>query len=593
MKMVKNGVKKANPVVRTIKLLGAKKKETVFLLLLVIVSAVSDITVPIIAQRLFDRLFQFLKIGGAPPLSVLIYSAAGILLATVLGRILRSLYGYYLFKTVTQLEDGLRRNVFEKYLRLHVLFHHGASSGQIIGRMERGATAIYTILHDIFGQNLLPPLITFIAVMALLLYMNFWIALVVFIPLPVYLLSVKRLTEKIYQIEKLANDAYEAVSRESYDVAANVLTVKKFFQETAETAHQAKLLKEFRNVQYSAERLWGIMENVQNAVATLSQISIIMVAGFFAFKGISTPGEFLLYWTLHGMVYSPIAQLSHLFPRLRRNIARVERLYGILDEPVLVTDRADALILPPHKKSVEFKDVWFRYSEKRRWVLKNVNINIPVGSTVALIGRSGSGKTTFINLLLRSFDPERGVVLIDGLDIRGVKRESLLGQIAVVPQEVDLFSRTIFENIAYGKPEVEKEAVVEAAKTALAHDFIMNSENGYDTLVGERGIKLSGGERQRVGIARAVLRDPTILILDEATSHLDTESERLIAQATDALIKDRTTFIIAHRLSTIIKADIIVVFKGGEIEASGKHEELLKKSPTYQRLYSMQFGQDR
>ena len=165
-----------------------------------------------------------------------------------------------------------------------------------------------------------------------------------------------------------------------------------------------------------------------------------------------------------------------------------------------------------------------------------------------------------------------------------------MSQIAVVPQEVDLFSRTIFENIAYGKREVDKEDVIRAAKTALSHDFIVNTEHGYDTLVGERGIKLSGGERQRIGIARAILRDPSILILDEATSHLDTESERLIAKATDALIKDRTTFIVAHRLSTILGADMILVFRGGELEAMGKHEELLKKSPTYQKLYSMQFS---
>ena len=207
------------------------------------------------------------------------------------------------------------------------------------------------------------------------------------------------------------------------------------------------------------------------------------------------------------------------------------------------------------------------------------------------MGRSGSGKTTFINLLLRSFDPDEGTVLIDGRDLRDVTRESLLSQVAVVPQEVDLFSRSIFENIAYGKPEVTREQVMQAAKTALAHDFIMNTEQGYDTVVGERGIKLSGGERQRVGIARALLRDPQILILDEATSHLDTESEQLIAQATDALIKDRTTIIIAHRLSTILKADKILVFKRGEIEAAGTHEELLKISPTYQRLYSLQFAQ--
>ena len=184
------------------------------------------------------------------------------------------------------------------------------------------------------------------------------------------------------------------------------------------------------------------------------------------------------------------------------------------------------------------------------------------------------------------------VILIDGKDSNAISLKSLRDQIAVVPQEVDLFSRTIFENIAYGKPEANKEEVMLAAKTALAHDFITRAERGYDTLVGERGIKLSGGERQRIGIARAVLRDPRILILDEATSHLDTESEKLIAKATDTLIQSRTTFIIAHRLSTVLGADRILVFNNGEIEAEGKHEELLEKSPTYRRLYSLQFSKE-
>ena len=586
-------MKKGSSIIRTISLLKTRRKEVGFLFLLVIFSTGFDITVPIISQRLIDKLIQFFKNGGGAPARILVFSAVGILVATVLSRIFRSVYDYNLFKTVTKIEDELRRRVFEKYLRLHVLFHHGSSSGQIIGRIERGAIAVYTILHDIIGYNLLPPLVAFVAVFVTLLYMNHWIALTVFLPLPIYLFSVKSITEKIYEVDKQANDKYEAVSKESYDVAANILTVKKFFQEEAETLNQARLLKEYRVVQYSGERLWSIIENVQTFIATISRIAIILVAGFFVISGRSTVGEFVLYITLHGMAYAPMAQLSHLFPRLRRNIARVERLYAVLDEKILVYDKTGAAVLGPHKNSIEFKDVWFRYSEKRRWALQNVNMNIPAGSTVALVGRSGSGKTTFVNLLLRSYDPEKGAILIDGRDLRDVTREGLLNQIAVVPQEVDLFSRTIFENIAYGKPEVSKEPVVEAAKTALAHDFIMNTEQGYDTLVGERGIKLSGGERQRIGIARAVLRDPSILILDEATSHLDTESERLIAQATDALIKDRTTFIIAHRLSTIIKADTIVVFKGGEIEASGKHEELLKKSPTYQKLYSMQFGQNR
>lgn len=580
----------SGPVFRILALLKSHQREVAFLSLLIILSTGFDIAVPFISQHLIDKLIQFFKSGGNAPLMVLIVSSGGILLATVLSHFIKSMYDYRIFTMVTQIEDGLRHAIFEKYLRLHVLFHHGSSSGQIIGRIERGTSSVYTILHDIFGQNLLPPLIVFVGVLSTLAFKNVWIALAVLLPLPIYVISVKKITEKIYEIEKKANEQFEAVSKEAYDVASNVLTVKKFYQEHAETEHQVLLQRSARLTQYGSERLWKIIENLQTLIATIGRIGVILTAGIFTLKGQSTIGEFVLYITLQNMAYSPLSRLSITFPRLRRNTARVERLFGVYDEKILVTDKPNAPSLPMHRQSIEFKNVSFRYGEGRRWALKKVNVTIPAGSTVALVGRSGSGKTTFINLLLRSFDPQEGAILIDGHDIREVQHETLLNQIAVVPQEVDLFSRTILENIAYGKPKVAREEVLRAAQTALAHDFIINTENGYDTLVGERGIRLSGGERQRVGIARAVLRDPKILILDEATSHLDTESERLISEATNALIKNRTTIIIAHRLSTILKADKILVFRGGEIEASGRHEELLKVSPTYQRLYSLQFS---
>ncbi len=344
------------------------------------------------------------------------------------------------------------------------------------------------------------------------------------------------------------------------------------------------------------------METTQTVIATVGRISVILLGGYFVVIGQSTIGEFVLFITLQNMAYSPLAQLSNVFPRLRRNLSRAERIFGILDEPLHVTDTSSAKELPPLAKDVVFANVSFRYGPERQWALRNISLTIPAGKTVALVGRSGSGKTTFINLLLRSFDPTEGGIAIDGHDLRDVTQESLHRQIAVVPQEVDLFSRTIGDNIAYGYGTLHphtsqgvgagpsRDAIVTAAKTALAHDFILKTEKGYDTLVGERGIKLSGGERQRIGIARAVFRDPRILILDEATSHLDTESERLIREATDTLVKGRTSFIIAHRLSTVLHADNILVFAHGEMEAMGTHEELLAKSPTYKRLYDLQFS---
>lgn len=606
-------MQKENPTLRILKLLKTEKKSVVFLLVLIIIAAGFDISVPFISQRLIDTLISYFKQASSPPLKVLFFSAGGILIATLLNRIMQSIYNYSIFTKVTKIEDNIKHAAFEKYLRLHALFHHGSSGGQIIGRMERGASAIYIIIHDVFGHNLVPPLVVYLGVLGSLAFKNLWMALAVFLPLPIYIIAVQKISKRIYEIEKAANEKFENVAKEAYDVAGNVLTVKKFSQENVETENQIKLQREARETQYQAEKLWVIIENIQTFIATLGRISVIILGGFLVIKNESTIGEFVLYVTLQNMAYAPLAQLSVVLPRLRRNISRAERLFTLLDEPIKINDKPNALTLAPHTKNIEFKNVWFKYSEKRphfapsssktteerskatrseNWAIKNLNVVIPYGKTIALVGRSGSGKTTIANMLLRSYDPNEGAILIDGIDIRDVTKKSLRDQIAVVPQEVDLFSRTIAQNIAYGQPNLSKEKIELAANMALAHEFIMKLDNGYETAVGERGIKLSGGERQRIGIARAILRDPRILIMDEATSHLDTESEKIIQKATQNLIKGRTSIIIAHRLSTILNADMIMVFDKGELESYGTHEELLQKSPTYQRLYNLQFSRE-
>ncbi|MEK7169331.1 MAG: ABC transporter ATP-binding protein [Patescibacteria group bacterium] len=582
--------KKPSAIRRVIALVKDRKKSVIFLFWLVVVSQASNISVPFISRFLIDTLTGFLRNGGVLPWNIIIYSALGILVATLVTSVIQSSYNYHLFKLVTDLEDRASNAAFEKYLQLHALFHHGSSSGQIIGRIERGRNAIYSILNDVIGQNLLPPLVIFIGSFTALLYENVWIALAVLVPFPIYLLVTRKLSNRIYEIEQQANNAFEDVSKEMYDVAGNVLTVKKFSQEIVETEKERILMYKAREIQYGAERLWQVIENTQTAIATTGRMAVLLLSAWFVLNGTATIGEFVLYITLQNMAYQPLSQLSVIFPKLRRQATRAGRLFSILDEPNAIKDKLNAIELAPLQKQIEFKNVSFGYHNDKRWALKDINLIFPAGKTIALVGRSGSGKTTFINLLLRSFDPQKGKITIDGNDIRDVTQESLRRQIAVVPQEVDLFSRTIIENIAYGKSDVNKEQVENAAKTALAHDFILKLDKGYKTVVGERGIKLSGGERQRVGIARAVLRDPSILIFDEATSHLDTESERLITKAANALIKNRTSFIIAHRLSTILHADIIIVFKENKVEMTGKHKELLKKSPTYKRLYNLQFN---
>src|SRR3989338_2647007 len=393
---------KKTPVFRILDLLKTRMRAVLFLLVLSVIAAGFDITVPFISQRLIDALITFFKNGGAPPFQILIGSAVAILVATVLNSIATSTYNYYSFKLATSTEDTLRHRVFEKYLRLHALFHHGSSSGQIIGRLDRGVQAVYAIIYDIFGQNLLPPLIIFIGILVSLVFKNPLIALIVFLPLPIYLFTSQRLTRRIYEIEKRAHDQFEIVGKESYDVASNVLTVKKFSQEAAEVAHQTILQKEAREIQYGGERLWSLIEVIQTSIAMIGRISVTLIGGFLVLTGRSTVGEFVLYVTLQNMAYHPISRLSILRSEERRNTARAERLFDVLDEPVKILDKPEAAVLSPFSRAIEFRDVWFQYSAERSWTLKNINVTIPANTTVALVGRSGSGKTTFINLLLRS-----------------------------------------------------------------------------------------------------------------------------------------------------------------------------------------------
>ena len=554
---------------------------------LVILAAALDIAVPFLSQHLIDRVIRTLRTPQPEGYTWLIAAAGAIFLATALTRLIRSLYNYRLFRTAAAVEDEVKSAAFANLLSLDSNYQKTLNTGEVVASLDRGGTAVFVILYEILGQNLVPPLIVFLGVVGSLLARNAWIAAAVVLPLPVYILVVSRFKMGLEQLEKDTGDAFTAVTKESFDIAANAALVKKFSQEEQEAALQRKLLRDARSRQFHAERVWALVENIQSCISTLGRVIVICAGGFLVVTRRCTVGDYVLFIALQDMVYGPVSQLSVILPKLRRNLSRCERLFEILDQRSAMPDLPAARELEPLGHSVEFRDVSFRYPGADRWTLRHVNLKIPAGSTVALIGKSGAGKSTLVNLLQRTFDPQQGSILIDGVDIRTVTQRSLRKQIAVVPQEVDLFSRTINENIAYGSPDADSREVEYAARIAQAHDFILRCGQGYQTRVGERGLSLSGGERQRIGIARAILRDSKILILDEATSHLDNESETLIQNATGELVTGRTSFIIAHRLSTIQNADMVVVFTEGGIEAVGRHEELWDNSPTYRRLYSL------
>ncbi len=572
---------------KVLALLNGHRRTVAALSLLVCVTAALDVAVPFITRGVIDGVVRSLQSAKIDSLRSLLLAAGAILGITVLTRLLRSVYNYRLFRVMSRAEDEVKNAAFANFLSLDTEYHGGVNTGEVIGALDRGGTASFVILYEIFGQNLLPPTLVLLGVLTALLMKNVWIAAIVFLPLPAYAITVGRLSGRMHRLEYLISHAFERVTKESFDIASNVRVVKKFSRERQEARTQRDLLYRARHHHYQGERLWAFIENVQSLFSTAGRVGVIAFGGFLVLTRRCSVGEYVLFIAMQDMVYGPISQLSIILPKLRRNLSRAERMFEILEQGRNVCDVPNAKRLTGPGRSVKFCNLSFKYAGAEQWTLRDVNFEIPAGSTVALIGPSGSGKSTLMNLLQRLYDPQAGRVLIDGEDIRLMSQSSLREQISVVPQEVELFSRSILENIGYGKDEVERPAVESAARTAQAHEFIVRCEKGYDTQVGERGMRLSGGERQRLGIARAVVRDPKILILDEATSHLDNESERLIQVAMEEITEGRTCFIIAHRLSTVRKADIVVVFNNNTIEAVGTHDELWHSSPTYRKLHGI------
>lgn len=372
------------------------------------------------------------------------------------------------------------------------------------------------------------------------------------------------------------------------DNLSGIRVIKGFAREEHELGRFRDKSDENRRLNIKIARIHALFSPAIGTVTRLGSLFVLLYGGLKVLNGEMTAGMFVTFPIYIGMLYGPIMGISRFFTSIIRALASVERVFEVLETEPEVADKEDAIELPAIRGEVEFRDVCFSYTEEIE-VLTDVSLKAAPGQMVAFVGPSGAGKTTAVNLVPRFYDPTKGDIFIDGHNLRDIKQESLRKQMGIVLQEPFLFNDTIKASIAYGKLGATDEEIIEAAKAANAHDFIQQLSEGYDTVVGERGVKLSGGQRQRISIARAILADSRILILDEATSSVDTETEMLIQDAIQRLVKDRTTFVIAHRLSTIHNADLIAVLDGGHVVEMGTHDELLANDGLYRRLHKAQF----
>jgi subfamily B ATP-binding cassette protein MsbA len=353
----------------------------------------------------------------------------------------------------------------------------------------------------------------------------------------------------------------------------------------------AETLERLFNIVMRDVRIGAISRPLMQLLGGIGIALVVWFGGSQVLSGASTPGTFFSFLTALIMIYEPLKGISRVNSVLQQGIAAAERVFDVLDVEIGVDEKKDAVELPEVKNLIEFKDVRFQYDPKAE-VLKGINLQVKTGEVLALVGSSGGGKSTLVNLIPRFFDVSSGSISIDGKDIRDVTLKSLRNQIGMVTQQTILFNDTVRNNIAYGSPGATYEQVKEAARAAHALSFIQHLPEGFDTVIGESGARLSGGERQRISIARAILKNAPILVLDEATSSLDTESEREVQQAIENLVQSRTTFVIAHRLSTIRNADRIIVIQEGKIVEEGTHDSLLPLGGVYKMLYDMQFRDD-
>jgi subfamily B ATP-binding cassette protein MsbA len=481
---------------------------------------------------------------------------------------------------------NIQTDLFSHLIRADLQFFHAHSSGTLMSRCTNDVNLMKGVVSNTI-TSLGKDFITLIFLVSVMFYQDWVLSSITFFVFPVAVIPIVRIGKRMRKISTHTQQETGAFLSFLKEVFQGARLVKAYNMEAHEINRAKKVIESLLKLSLKSNRIKSLSSPIMETLGGIAIVVVISYGGYEVIQGKNTAGAFFSFIAALLLAYEPMKRLANLNANLQEGLAAATRIFSILDGEPHIQDMPDARIIPIKKGEVSFKKVDFQY-ETGKQVLKEVSFEIPTGKRIALVGPSGSGKSTLMNLIPRFYDIEKGAILIDGVNIKEVSLMALRNSMALVSQEVTLFDDTIRANILYGRPGASEEDIIKAAKDAAAHAFILKLPKGYDTVVGESGVKLSGGQRQRLSIARALLKNAPLLLLDEATSSLDTKSEHEVQKALDRLMKGRTCLIVAHRLSTVRNAHNIVVLEEGKIVEQGTHNQLVKKAGVYAQLCQWQ-----